>query len=95
MTELIVYSRDKNPQCDALKGVLNEVGIPYNEVDIRKPEAIRELRNNGCHALEPPVIKVVHSRTTHQFLKNDDLFWDGQLVREAILDVMHSMPGLS
>jgi glutaredoxin len=96
MTELIVYSKEKNPQCDELKGVLNEVGIPYHEVDIRKPEVIMELRENGCHSLEPPVIKVVHTRSMQQFFKNDDLFWDGQLVREAILDVMHlSRPSLS
>jgi glutaredoxin len=89
MTELIVYSKEKNPQCEELKGVLKEVGIPYHEVDIRKPEVITELRKNGCHSLEPPVIKVVHTSSLQQFFKNDDLFWDGQLVREAVIDVMH------
>jgi glutaredoxin len=88
MTELIVYSKEKNPQCEELKGVLNEVGILYHEVDIRKPEVITELRKNGCHSLEPPVIRVAHTRCVPQFFKNDDLFWDGQLVREAFMDVM-------
>lgn len=89
MTELIVYSKEKNPQCEELKGVLKESGIPYHEVDIRKPEVITELRKNGCHSLEPPVIRVVHTQRIQQFFKNDDLFWDGQLVREAVLDMMH------
>jgi len=89
MTELIVYSKEKNPQCEELKGVLKESGIPYHEVDIRKPEVITELRKNGCHSLEPPVIRVVHTQRLQQFFKNDDLFWDGQLVREAVLDMMH------
>lgn len=89
MTKLIVYSKEKNQQCEVLMGVLREVGIPYHEVDIRKPEVIRELKKNGCHSLEPPVIKVVHTHSSQQFFKNDDLFWDGKLVREAVMDVMH------
>lgn len=96
MTELIVYSREKNPQCEELKDALKEVGIPYHEIDIRKPAVMTELRKNGCHSLEPPVIKVVHTRSLQQFFKNDDLFWDGQLVREVVMDVMHiSGSGLS
>ena len=53
MTELIVYSKEKNLQCEELKDALDEVGVHYHEVDIRNPEAITELRKNGCFALEP------------------------------------------
>jgi glutaredoxin len=96
MTELIVYSREKHPQCDELKDVLNEKGIHYHEVDIRNPEAITELRQHGCYALEPPVIRIVHASRTRHVFKNDDLFWDGQLIREAVMDVMQvSRPRLS
>ena len=88
MTELIVYSKEKNLQCEVLKDALKEVGVHYHEVDIRNPEAITELRKNGCFALEPPVLQVVHASRSQRFFKNDDLFWDGRLVREAVLDVM-------
>ena len=86
MTELIVYSKEKHLQCEELKDALNEVGVHYHEVDIRNPEAITELRKNGCFALEPPVLKVVHASRSQRFFKNDDLFWDGQLIREAVMD---------
>ena len=87
MTELFVYSTEKHMQCEELKDALNEAGACYHEVDIRNPEAIRELRNNGCFALEPPVLQVVHASRSRTFFKNDDLFWDGRLIREAVLDV--------
>jgi glutaredoxin len=86
MTELIVYSKEKHLQCEELKDALNEVGVHYHEVDIRNPEAITELRKNGCFALEPPVLQVVHASRSPRVLKNDDLFWDGQLIREAVMD---------
>jgi hypothetical protein len=88
MGELIVYFKGKNPQCEKLKDALKEGGVHYQEIDIRNPEAITELRKNGCLALEPPVIQVVHSSRSQRFFKNDDLFWDGQLIREAVMDVM-------
>lgn len=87
MNELIVYSTEKHLQCEELKEALKEAGARYHEVDIRNPEAIRELRNNGCFALEPPVLQVVHASRSRTFFKNDDLFWDGQLIREAVLDM--------
>lgn len=62
MTKLIVYSKEKNPQCEELKDALKEEGIAYQEIDIRKPEAISELRKNGCFALEPPVLQVVQDK---------------------------------
>jgi hypothetical protein len=92
MTELIIYSKEKNPQCEELKDALKEAGAHYHEVDIRNPEAITELRKNGCFALEPPVLQVVHTSRSQQLLKNDDLFWDGQLIREAVMDVMRISP---
>jgi arsenate reductase-like glutaredoxin family protein len=88
MTKLIVYSKEKNPQCEELKDALKEEGIAYQEIDIRKPEAISELRKNGCFALEPPVLQVVQDKLSQWFFKNDDLFWDGRLIRETIKDVM-------
>lgn len=87
MTRLIVYSREKNPQCEELKDALKEVGVPYHEVDIQNPEAITELRKNGCFALEPPVLRVVHASQSQHLFKNDDLFWDGRLIREAVIDM--------
>jgi hypothetical protein len=88
MTELIVYSTEKHLQCEKLKDVLKEAGAHYHEVDIRNPEAITELRKNGCFALEPPVLRVVHASRSERLFTNDDLFWDGQLIREAVMDVM-------
>jgi len=87
MTELIVYSREKHLQCEELKDALKEAGARYHEVDIRNPEAITELRKNGCFALEPPVLQVVQAPRSKRFFKNDDLFWDGRLIREAVMDV--------
>jgi hypothetical protein len=88
MTELIVYSKEKHLQCEELKDALKEAGAHYHEVDIRNPDVITELRKNGCLALEPPVLQVVHAPRSQRFFKNDDLFWDGQLIREAVMDVM-------
>lgn len=88
MTELIVYSRERNPQCEELKDALREGGIPFHEVDICNLSAITELRKNGCFALEPPVVQVVHDSRSGRLFKNDDLFWDGQLIREALMDIL-------
>ena len=74
MGELIVYFKGKNPQYEELKDTLKKGGAHYQEIDIRNPEAITDLRKNGCLALEPPVIQVVHSSRTPRFFKNDDLF---------------------
>ena len=84
---MIVYSQSDHLQCEVLKGALEEQGVPYREIDIRDPAAVRELQNNGCHALEPPVIGVRHKDRICPILTNDDLFWDGRLVREAVLDL--------
>jgi hypothetical protein len=88
MTKVIVYSKEKNPQCAELKNALKEVGIAYQEIDIQKPESITELRKNGCFALEPPVVLVVQDKRSQWFFKNDDLFLDGRLIRETLRDVM-------
>lgn len=96
MTELIVYSSEKHPQCEELKDVLNEGGVRFHEIDIRTPEAVSELRKNGCFSLEPPVLQIVQASKSRMLLNNDDLFWDGLLVREAVLDIMQvSRPQLS
>jgi hypothetical protein len=87
MAEVILYSKDKNPQCEELKGALQEVGVCYREINILTPEAVRELKNHGCTALEPPVICVSCGNHIRSFLTNDDLFWDGTLIREAVLDL--------
>jgi len=87
MTELIVYSSEKNQQCEELKDILNEQGIQYREIDIRNPGVITELQNSGCHALEPPVLKVRQTSVKTVFFTNDDLFWDGKLIREAVIDL--------
>jgi hypothetical protein len=88
MTKLIIYSKEKNPQCEELKDALNQVGITYHEIDIQKPEAITELRINGCFELEPPVLQVVQDKKSQWFFKNSDLFGNGRLIREAMTDVM-------
>ena len=88
MTKLIVYSKEKHPQCEKLKEALKRVGIPFHEIDIRKPEAITELKKIGCFAPEPPVLQVVQDMRSQWVFKNDDLFWDGRLIQEAIVDVM-------
>jgi hypothetical protein len=87
MTEVILYSVEKNPLCEKLRGALRSQGVLYREIDIRNPEAIRELRTHGCVALEPPVIGVRCGNQIRNVLTNDDLFWDGTLVREAVLDL--------
>ena len=88
MTELFVYFKEKNPECEELKYALKEGGVQFHEIDICNPEAITDLRKNGCLALEPPVIQVVHSSRTPRFFKNDDLFCEGQLIRETMMDVI-------
>lgn len=84
---MIVYSQSDHLLCEVLKGALEEQGIRYREVDIRDPGAVRELRNNGCNAFEPPVIGVRQKDRIRPILTNDDLFWDGSLVREAVRDL--------
>ena len=90
MDKLIVYSSEKNRLCEELKGALNAQKIHYREIDIRNPEAIRTLIRNGCRSLEPPVLQVIHGQMKVNFFTNDDLFWDGKLVREAIVDLAHA-----
>jgi hypothetical protein len=87
MAEVILYSQKKHLQCEELKGALKAEGVVYHEINIRDPDAISELMEYGCHSLEPPVIGVCTGERTRNFLTNDDLFWDGTLVREAVLDL--------
>lgn len=87
MAEVILYSQEKHPQCEELKGALREQGVLYKEINIRNPEAVSELKRHGCTALEPPVIGVRSKNRIRNVLTNDDLFWDGALIREAVLDI--------
>jgi hypothetical protein len=87
MAEVILYSQEKHPQCEELKGALREQGVLYKEINIRNPEAVSELKRHGCTALEPPVIGVRSENRIRNVLTNDDLFWDGALIREAVLDI--------
>jgi len=84
---VILYSQEKHPQCEELKGALKKEGVQYREINIRNPEAVSELKENGCTALEPPVIGVRSENRIHNVLTNDDLFWDGTLIREAVFDL--------
>jgi hypothetical protein len=88
MQELIVYSSEKHPLCEELKGALQAQKIHYREINIQHPEAIRTLRSNGCFSMEPPVIQVIYGQMKTNFFTNDDLFWDGKLVRAAIVDLV-------
>lgn len=87
MAEVILYSQEKHPQCEELKGALQAQGVLYQEINIRNPEAVSELRRNGCTALQPPVIGVRSENRIRNILTNDDLFWDGALIREAVVDL--------
>ena len=87
MAELIVYSSKAHPHCELLRDVLKKEGIAFREVSIQNPDAVAELRENGCLALEPPVIQVAHDPAKRVFFTNDDLFWDGELIREAVIDL--------
>ncbi|MDP3563072.1 MAG: hypothetical protein Q8R70_01140 [Methanoregula sp.] len=87
MEELIVYSSEKNRLCEELKSALQAQKIHYREINIRHPEAVRTLRSNGCFSMEPPVIQVIRGHLKMNFFTNDDLFWDGKLVRAAIVDL--------
>ena len=85
--ELIVCSEVEDLFSVELKSVLDEQGIPYREVDIRLPGVRQELKSRGCTALEPPVLLVSRGHRDLRFFTNDDLFWDGKLVREAVFDL--------
>jgi hypothetical protein len=91
MDALIVYSSEKNRLCEELTGALDEQGIKYKEICIRNPEAISTLQSNGCFSMEPPVIQVIYGQLKMNFFKNDDLFWDGKLVREAVADLVKGL----
>ncbi len=96
MAEVILYSQEKHPQCEELRGALREQGVEYLEINIRNPEAVSALKEHGCNALEPPVISVRSEDRIHNVLTNDDLFWDGALIREAVLDLAaRSSPTIS
>jgi hypothetical protein len=95
MDALIVYSSEKNRLCEELKGALNEQGIKYKEISIQNPDAISTLRNNGCFSMEPPVIQVNSGQMKMNFFTNDDLFWDGKLVREAVADLVQGSDRIS
>lgn len=92
MAEVILYSQEKNPQCEKLRGALKEEGVRFREINIRNPDAVSELRENGCTALEPPVIGVRIENRIQNVLTNDDLFWDGALIRQAVLDLAGRWP---
>jgi hypothetical protein len=85
---LIVYSSKNHRPCDELKNALNEMGIRYREISIRDPDAVTTIRNNGCLSMEPPVIQVIYGQMKMNFFKTDDLFWDGKLIRKAVVDLV-------
>jgi hypothetical protein len=96
MAEVILYSQEKHLQSEELKGALIEQGIRYYEINIRNPDAMSELKESGCRSLEPPVIGLRSDNGIHNLLTNDDLFWDGALVREVVFDLVgKSTPPIS
>jgi hypothetical protein len=92
MAEVILYSQKEHLKCEELKGALHAGGILYREINIMDPDTINHLKEHGCHSLEPPVIGVFSGESDRNFLTNDDLFWDGTLVREAVLDLANRSP---
>jgi hypothetical protein len=88
MDALIIYASKNNLPSEVLKRSLKEQGIKYKEINIQNPEAITTIRNNGCLSMEPPVIQVIYGQMKMNFFKNDDLFWDGKLVRDAVIDLV-------
>ena len=86
MPGLIVCSKEKDPFSDELRGALDGQGVPYREAGIRHPRVIRELKNRGCTAHQPPVLPVSCGHRDPRFFASGDLFRDGVLVREAVPD---------
>jgi hypothetical protein len=92
MDALIVYSAEKNRLCEKITGTLNELGITYKEISIRKDGAIIPVRSDSSFSMEHPVIQVIYGQMTMNFFTTDDRFWDGKLVREAVVDLVQG-PG--
>lgn len=71
-----VYSLEVCPNCHQLKEMLDDYGIPYDDVDMQAPEWITEMRVNGCFAMEAPVLQV-----------GEEEFWNFHTAMERIAEL--------
>jgi glutaredoxin len=72
--QLIVYTLEFCPNCDLLKGFLQQGGHAFTERDLSTAESLTELRLNGVFVNEAPVLQV-----NEDFYTSADLFPSGKL----------------
>jgi glutaredoxin len=77
--DLVVYSLEDCPQCEALKSYLRSQGFSFTEEDMGSASSLTELRVHGVFTMEAPVLQKGET-----FLTIDDLFTAGRLREDTI-----------
>jgi len=78
--DLIVYTLEFCPNCDALKQFLKQRLFRFQERDLSTAESLTELRINGVFVTEAPVLQ-----QKERFLTSADMFVAGALKEEQVL----------
>ncbi|NYT01026.1 MAG: glutaredoxin family protein [Methanocellales archaeon] len=80
MSEVKVYTTEKCPRCNQLKGLLKSHEIAYEEVDMANPEALTELRMKDVFTISAPVLQIGDT-----FLTSKDLFDENGSIFDNVL----------
>lgn len=78
--DVIIYTLEFCPNCDALKQFLRERTVQYKERDLSTPESLTELRINGVFVSEAPVLQ-----KGERFLTSTEMFVAGAVMQEQVL----------
>lgn len=72
---VVVYGLEFCPHCDELKKFLDDIGCPYDVLDMQSAEGKTELTFNGVFEIEAPVLQC-----------DDEFFVSAQLFPGGVLD---------
>jgi len=51
-----LYTTPECPQCKRVKALLNDLGKPFDELDLREAKNITDLRISGIFSMQAPIL---------------------------------------
>ena len=78
-----IYTTKICPRCTVLKAVLAMNDIAFDEADLEDPANITELRINGVHVLEAPILEY-----RGEYFYGNAITTDGYLDKDKVLKII-------
>lgn len=81
--DICIYTMETCPRCEMLKQFMDDMKLPYKTMLMDTPEAITDMRVEGCFAMEAPVLQL-RLGERFLFLESNQLFPNGELDRDLV-----------